>query len=920
MLPAPAAIPHPALDPEDHPGAVLDAARRARSALVAVTGLAGVGKSTWVRQLLAAGEGRARIVATAADAFEQSFPFALADKVARAAGVREGLLDAPTALDLLSAGRLLLPALTRGVSSGRPLCVVVDNAQWIDDASAGVLRFVLGRVAHGGLLVVLSGHAPRVTALAESIAEADPTAWGEVRALALDPLDAAGVREYASRVHGREISLRLSDRIRDLSGGLPVHIDALVAGMERTAPDRSHWDEDVQFPIVPENPFHGVGTGDTEAVASAVEISSVLRGSLDRHELLGVASRLGEPADIAGALGEGLLVAAGDRGIAPFHDLYAAEVATRIDPARRRAVLVAAADTLSSAHRALDCRLDAAEELDPLLLAEVRTTAAGAVSEGQPDRAIEYLRRASALAGPRLRDELVVEICILAAAELVSPSVLDLLPELERMPSSPLRDLALLQTKQITGDIPWAAGFAAELLAAPIDHPDARTLELHTAMLAVMIQLTTGDYGPLPALLDRTRGLADALAERPEPVTDRRLSPLPAPAEVGLRATALLVLSADRLGLRECAEAELVALGARIDAAVDSPALSDALVCRAGHLGGIGRIEEAAADLERVARLRDAGVAGWSIGHARVQQAYCAWLLGRTAEAAERLEEAIATVLDSIDVSARPLSYLLRAVLHATAGDTEGYERDLRTAAEVTVTAYDTMGVELELLAAVVRARAEDRPEEVLEILSDERIGSRWLAGTSIFTYRVDALAALGRAEEADRELARLTGLAGDTWAPVFGSLDWLEGRVAEAYGLHDRAIRAYRRAAKQGLPGPRAQAAFDAGRLLLATGEGEAGARMLSVAAKGFGPLGAHAALRKIALLRDAPASEADRALGALSGREREVAVLAGSGLTNSEIAERLYLSPATVAFHMRNVLSKLGLRSRRELRGLSR
>ncbi|WP_416445985.1 AAA family ATPase [Leucobacter sp. HNU] len=527
MLPAPAAIPHPALDPADHPGAVLEAARRARSALVAVTGLAGVGKSTWVRQLLAAGEGRARIVATAADAFEQSFPFALADKVARAAGVREGLLDAPTALDLLSAGRLLLPALTRGVSSVRPLCVVVDNAQWIDDASAGVLRFVLGRVAHGGLLVVLSGHAPRVTALAESIAEADPTAWGEVRALALDPLDAAGVREYASRVHGREISLRLSDRIRDLSGGLPVHIDALVAGMERTAPDRSHWDEDVQFPIVPENPFHGVGTGDTEAVASAVEISSVLRGSLDRHELLGVASRLGEPADIAGALGEGLLVAAGDRGIAPFHDLYAADVATRIDPARRRAVLVAAADTLSSAHRALDCRLDAAEELDPLLLAEVRTTAAGAVSEGQPDRAIEYLRRASALAGPRLRDELVVEICILAAAELVSPSVLDLLPELERMPSSPLRDLALLQTKQITGDIPWAAGFAAELLAAPIDHPDARTLELHTAMLAVMIQLTTGDYGPLPALLDRTRGLADALAERPEPVTDRRLSPSP---------------------------------------------------------------------------------------------------------------------------------------------------------------------------------------------------------------------------------------------------------------------------------------------------------------------------------------------------------------------------------------------------------
>ena len=301
-----------------------------------------------------------------------------------------------------------------------------------------------------------------------------------------------------------------------------------------------------------------------------------------------------------------------------------------------------------------------------------------------------------------------------------------------------------------------------------------------------------------------------------------------------------------------------------------------------------------------------------------MQQAYCTWLLGRTAEAAERLEEAIATVLDSVDVSARPLAYLLRAVLHATAGDDEGYAHDLRTAAEVTVTAYDTMGVELELLAAVVRARAEDRPDEVLEILSDERIGSRWLAGTSIFTYRVDSLAALGRAEEADRELARLTALAGTSWEPVFGGLAWLEGRVAEAYGLTERALRAYRRAAREGLPAPRAQAAFDAGRLLIAHGDREPGERLLGTAATRFRQLGAHAALRRISLVLDGSASAVDRSLERLSSREREVAVLAGSGLTNSEIAERLYLSPATAAFHMRNVLSKLEMRSRRELRGL--
>ena len=39
---------------------------------------------------------------------------------------------------------------------------------------------------------------------------------------------------------------------------------------------------------------------------------------------------------------------------------------------------------------------------------------------------------------------------------------------------------------------------------------------------------------------------------------------------------------------------------------------------------------------------------------------------------------------------------------------------------------------------------------------------------------------------------------------------------------------------------------------------------------------------------------------------------------MTNKEIAERLYVSVTTVNFHVRNILSKLGLRSRRDLRSL--
>jgi NarL family two-component system response regulator LiaR len=50
------------------------------------------------------------------------------------------------------------------------------------------------------------------------------------------------------------------------------------------------------------------------------------------------------------------------------------------------------------------------------------------------------------------------------------------------------------------------------------------------------------------------------------------------------------------------------------------------------------------------------------------------------------------------------------------------------------------------------------------------------------------------------------------------------------------------------------------------------------------------------------------------LSEREREVLALLAQGLSNKEIAERLFLSVATVKYHVRVLLSKLGATSRAE------
>ncbi len=78
-----------------------------------------------------------------------------------------------------------------------------------------------------------------------------------------------------------------------------------------------------------------------------------------------------------------------------------------------------------------------------------------------------------------------------------------------------------------------------------------------------------------------------------------------------------------------------------------------------------------------------------------------------------------------------------------------------------------------------------------------------------------------------------------------------------------------------------------------------------------------AEAELRACGVTAQAPNAAPD-ALAELTPQQRQIVILAGRGLTNGEIADRLFLSPRTVAYHLYNSYPKLGIAGRHQLRDL--
>lgn len=906
---------------------VLLVAHRAmdRGGAVLVTGEAGLGKTTLLTDVAERLDGWT-VLRVHADSFESDLAYATVETLVRGLNSISGAGIRPPAPgdDPLTVGRLLLDAID-GVSG--PVCLIVDDSQWVDEPSARALRFVVRRLTDQGFLFAAATR-PQPNSVVALFDDVAASTVNHAR-VELTPLTVADTQDLAQHLLGHAISRRTATRLTEATQGSPLLLSVLLGHLRDTFAQALHpagWDLPVAAITPLSTAISSALEGADPAVRTAAEIVAVLRDPLPMPVVGTIADRLGVSADVHGAVSRGLVLASPRDGVLwvePAHAILADALAADLTLDRRVAVHRIASEVLTG-HRALRHRVEAADRTDPTLVDELLTAALDAAELGRSEQALSYARSAVHLATGAERDRALLEIGLLAMRFRMHERVLDLRDAIEAIAPSPVRDAVLLELRTLSRDAPGALALGLALEAAPATTPDERAIRTHVAEALPKVYMAMGDFASVLDHLDRARELI-ADCPRPEEVADPALRWMAHPEEHLVRLLGWALNSAAharRPDLYGPLTLELDDLLSRHE----SPAAVDALVSRSRVSVLGGDIERARTDLSAANDLVRRFPSSWTAGFARTIFAHILFLVGEWEESVTLADTAVALALDETDLSCWPIALWASALVRAGRGETEAVEERLRAAAQADPRITGSYDGDLPFIARAELARATGRPEDQLAATADAEKAATRASTLGWLTYRVDALAALGRAPDARAAYERCTepGL----WRPSYGSLRWLEGRVLEAEGATEDAVAAYLDSiddpAAAPFPFPRAVASLDAARLLVdSRADDDRATRLLSDAAATFRRLGASGYLARCAHLLDAlqvaaPATEAADPLAALTTRERQVAHALAAGMTNKEIAERLYVSVTTVNFHVRNILSKLGLRSRRDLRSL--
>jgi DNA-binding CsgD family transcriptional regulator len=206
------------------------------------------------------------------------------------------------------------------------------------------------------------------------------------------------------------------------------------------------------------------------------------------------------------------------------------------------------------------------------------------------------------------------------------------------------------------------------------------------------------------------------------------------------------------------------------------------------------------------------------------------------------------------------------------------------------------------------------------------RCGDRPLVQAPALDLLVAAHLASADPTAARHASADLTRVANEHPHPlVMAYAAMAAGRVATAESQRELAVLHYDAAHRHfnmaGLVYEAARARRELARVLIGT-QTDAAVLEATAALAVFDRLGARRdADDAAALLRElgVPARPGARSLGLLTQREQDVFALLSAGLSNPEIAARLFISRKTAAHHVSRVIAKLGVRNRTELAALA-
>jgi DNA-binding CsgD family transcriptional regulator len=884
---------------------LISAARTGRSDALVLRGEAGVGKSALLESLVTRHQACqvARAVGIESE-MELAYaglhqlcqPFLtridrLAPPQRDALGTAFGQLTGPTP-DRFLIGLAVLNLLS-DAAERQPVLCVIDDAQWLDLMSARILAFVARRLAAESVVMIFAvrdGVDHELTGLAE---------------LEISGLDDADARALLDSVLPGPIDPRVRDRIVAETNGNPLALlelpqtwstaelaDGLTPGSLT-----SRLEEGFVRRLQP-----------LPADTRMLLLTAAAEPLGDATLLWRAVERLGLGADPAAAAIDSGLITFGQR-VSFRHPLVRSAAYRTASPQERQAVHQALADVTDAdadPDRRAWHRAQATSRPDEEVAAELERSAQRAQARGGFYAAAAFLERAAELTPePGQRADRALAAATAKRSSGALDAALSLLSSVAAGPADALRaaEVELLRG-QIAFDLGHAREAARTLLAAarhlePLDATRARMTYLEAMSAAIWAS------GP-----DAPGILAFAAAAAPPP------------ADPATAADLLLQAFAKRIshGYAAAAPELTKALTEARHAILRSEDVGSWLWLAGNRASGIIAIEvwdlEAAEELsvrqDRMARESGALV---QLQFALNFRANLHCLTGDLAAAAGLVEEdrQIAAATGNPQVGFGGL--LLEAFRGAEAKATKLIDATTRAATEREQGRMVDFAMYAKSLLYNGLGRYDAARDAALRVFEQDVIGY----GVLVVSELAEAASRTGDTKHVESTLAWLTERTKAT------PTDWGLGMEARVRALLSSDEEDYRQSIEHlrrtSLSVEVARTQLLYGEWLRREGRRVDAREQLRTAHEALTGMGLEAfaerARHELLATGETVRKRSPDTSNDLTAQEAQIAGLARNGLTNPEIAAQLFISPRTVEWHLRKTFSKLGITSRRQLRG---